>query len=350
MTVGIVTLYNSFNCGSFLQAYATQEFLKSEGIFPVFCKNKNRKKFTIRFLIAMKYFCLGNFNRAKHLLKVYKNFKKAQKHFKVTSNMKILDTVIYGSDTIWYYQTDYFKNNWSHFFGADYDGKKISFAASIGSTDINYLSKQNFLSEQINKFTHLSVRDPATYDYVKSVLKKDMNVMQVVDPTMLLTREKYESLAPVIDKKGYILFYYFSAIPKNVKNQVEEFAKKTGREIIVMGENLGWADRYVSNDPFLMLSYYKNADFVVTNTFHGNVFSLIFNKQFISFGKEKPKVVSLLDKFGLNARLCDTDSDFISLFDEKIDYEPINKSLDSMRKQSQDFLISAIHKNTEREK
>ena len=282
---------------------------------------------------------------------MYRNFRSAQKAFEITKSTKKFDVAIYGSDTIWnYYQSDYLKNNWAHFFGADYNGKKVSYAASIGSADINELAKLDFLSKQINEFDTLLVRDEATSAYAKKVLKKETEVIEVVDPTMLLTREKYESLAPVIDKKGYILFYYFSAIPKNVKKQVEEFAKKTGREIIVMGENLGWADHYVSNDPFLMLSYYKNADFVITNTFHGNVFSLIFNKQFISFGKDKTKVVSLLDKFGLNARLCDTDSDFISLFDEKIDYDPINKSLDSMRKQSQDFLISAIHKNTEREK
>ena len=344
MKVGIVTVYQSYNCGSFLQAYAMQQTLEDFGCQPRFLKNKRtrRSRLWYRMMQAVKYVYAGKPQRAKHLLKVYDNFRRAQRRLTVTAGFTGIDTAVYGSDTIWNIDQKSFLNNWRRFYGADFNGRKIVYAASVGDANEEKLLSHKQICSAVTDFDAIAVRDGATWSFVKACCGVDRHVDFVADPTMLLPVQTYEALAPKLSGQGYILFYYFGAIPEYVKKQVREFADETNRKIVVFGEDDGWADAYVSNDPFLMLGYYKNADYVITNTFHGNVFSIIFNKQFISFGKEKQKVCDLLDTFGLSKRLLDTDAPFVSLFGEEIDYCQTNEKLASLRTHSLEYLHNAI--------
>ncbi len=345
MKIGIVTLYGSFNCGSFLQAYAMSEYLKREGHNVVFLKNKKLKSSSLflRLCRSVKYGLQGKKDKVKHLFAVHNSFTKAYSKLSCVKITKNLDLIIYGSDTIWnYYQSPYLMSNWKRFWGADFNGKKISYAVSIGSSKIENLLGKEFLVNQVNEFSSLGVRDDNSFDFVRMALKKEKTIEKVIDPTMLLEKSFYENLAQDIELRGYVLFYYFGGISENIKKQVKEFAQKNNKKIVVFGEKLGWADKYVSFDPFLMLSYFKNADFVITNTFHGNIFSLIFNKQYISFGKEKEKIVSLLSQFGANDRLVGTDETFLQLFAQEIDYKKINDKIFIEREKAKDFIVSAL--------
>ena len=91
-----------------------------------------------------------------------------------------------------------------------------------------------------------------------------------------------------------------------------------------------------------MIGYYKKADYIVTNTFHGNVFSIIFNKQFVSFGKNKKKVKYLLEEFGLSHRLIDETDSISAVLDTAIDYTRINKTLEEKRNASLQYLEEAL--------
>ena len=340
MKLGIVTVYQSYNCGSFLQAYALHRVLTKQGHTVSFLRNSwtVESRLWYRLLQAAKYISTRKPKRAKHLLKVYNNFRKARKTLSITPDFASMAAVIYGSDTIWNTDDTYFLKHRNRFFGADYDGVKIAYAASIGSTSAQELLSNPALCNAISSFRAIGVRDTATLEFVKACYGDHTTIESVIDPTMLLPRAEYEQLACPVPEKGYILFYHFGAIAENVKKQVRDFADKTGRKIVVIGENVGWADAYVSYDPYLMLSYYQNADYIITNTFHGNVFSLIFNKQFISFGKNKAKVCSLLEQFGLSERLVDPETPFSSLFDQQIDHSVTNKTLETLRQHSLEFL------------
>lgn len=352
MKIGIVTVYHSYNCGSFLQAYAMQQTLKEFGCCPQFLKNKRTRQSGLgyRLVQAVKYTCTGKPKRARHLLKVYQNFHRAQKRLSVVPSYKGIDIAVYGSDTIWNIDQKPFFKNWKRYYGADFEGRKISYAASVGSAEYADLMQHEDICRAVTSFDSIAVRDRATYSFVRGCCGQERQVDYVVDPTMLQPRQMYEGLSPEIGISGYILFYFFAAIPESIKRQVRDFANKTGRKIVAFGENCGWADVYISNDPFLMLSYYKNADYVVTDTFHGNVFSLIFNKQFVSLGKEKQKVFDLLERFSLTDRLVEKDDDIVALLDKKVNYEEVNKALDLLRTQSKQYLYNAIFKSEDTSK
>lgn len=346
MKLGIVTVYQSYNCGSFLQAYALQKALTELGADASFVKSPFavESRLWFRLLQGVKYICTGKLKRAKHLLKTYANFKNARERLPVVSGYTDLDGVVYGSDTIWNLDDPYFLKHWRRFSGADHSGAKIAYGASVGSTALQELLSRKELCEAVSSFRSIGVRDRATYEFVKACCGEDRQVTFVVDPTMLLPRTVYESLAAPIAQSGYILFYHFGAIAENVKKQVRAFADETGRKIVVFGEDTGWADVYVSNDPFLMLGYYKNADYVITNTFHGNIFSIIFNKQFISFGKEKQKVCALLAQFGLTDRLAEPDAEITPLLEQMVDFTSANEKREELRQTSLEFLEQQIMK------
>lgn len=347
MKVGVVTVYQSYNCGSFLQAYALQEVLKESGNEVFFVKNKfsNRSKLWFILLQAVKYVCTGKAYRAKHLLKIYSNFKKARKAFHVVSRKTKFDARIYGSDTIWNLNDPCFGNDWQNFFGVDFTGKKIAYAASIGSTPVEKLVRRKELCDAVNEFSYIAVRDEETYTFVERCLKSSRDIEYVIDPTMLLSVKDYEKITPVCEHPKCIFVYYFGRVPDNIRKQIREFANKTNRKIVMFGERGDWADVYVSNDPYLMLSYYKHADFIITNTFHGNVFSLIFGKQFIAFGKEKQKVCNLLNRFGLQERLRDEQEDVSFLFEKKIEYDEIANKIAIETNKAKEFLKKALEED-----
>ena len=310
----------------------------------MFLRNKIIKKNYVcyRIIQATKYIITSKFYRAKYILGVYFNFKKAQKNFSLVHDNKKIDCMIYGSDTIWNINDPYFQNNWKRFWGGDFDGKKITYAISIGSTSPENIQKKDFLCDALQEFQYVFVRDKATYDFVKSNLKSNAEVDLVVDPTMLLSVDEYEKIAPQCPDEKYILFYYFCGVPESLRKQARDFANKTERKIICFGEKNDWADKCITHDPFKMLSYYKNADYIITNTFHGNVFSLIFNKQFVSLGKEKQKVKDLLNVFGLDNRLIDENDALETVLSSEINFDEVNSKLNLLREKSLSKLKRAI--------
>lgn len=345
MKIGIVTVNEVFNCGSFLQSYALNKTLtKLCECKVVFLKNKYPAsiKLWYRSLQSLKLFCTGKVHLAKHVLCVYFNFKKAHKKMKIQRTSNGIDLMIYGSDTIWNMNDPYFNEQWKRYWGCDFTGRKVSYAASIDSTPDDALLCRKELCEALDAFDKISVRDISTENFVKKAVLSERDIYRVVDPTMLLDADEYKRMAPHIDQSGFIFFYYFGSVPLNIKKQTIEFAQKTGRKIIAMGSGCDFADKTVCNDPFLMLSYYMNADFVVTNTFHGNIFSLIFNKQFISLGKNKKKVRNLLDEFGQLDRLIDEGTDIESLFNSNIDFDESNRILSISKERSLSYLRDII--------
>lgn len=327
MKVGIVTMHHVYNCGSYLQAYALYRVLISMGYDVWFVKNKQnlKSRLAYRLLQTARFVCMGKAEIGLHLLKVYRNFHRAQRVFPVTANIRNMDTVVYGSDTIWNIEQDYFLRHWKRFFGQDYDGKKVGYAVSIGSADAESLCDQELLCNAVAAFDTVMVRDTVTRDFVKKCCGENVDVPCVLDPTMLLTKEDYRELAPTISMRQYILFYFFGTVPEAIKRQVQDFAVATNRKIVVFGQKQDWADVSVSNDPLLMLSYYMHADYVITNTFHGNVFSIIFNKQFISLGREKRKVCDLLSRFDLTHRLVEEDDCIAAHLNQSIDFTAVNQ-------------------------
>ena len=150
----------------------------------------------------------------------------------------------------------------------------------------------------------------------------------------------------------YLLFYGITLQQddKLFIREIKNFASKRNLRIVSVGYFHQWADiNFVNIDPFKWLSYIKNADFIVTNMFHGTVFSIKFNKRFLTIASKRRenKVGSLLREFGLESRLCDSsdiNEDFSERINAEISYESINFQINTLKNLSEKFLIESLTK------
>ena len=107
-----------------------------------------------------------------------------------------------------------------------------------------------------------------------------------------------------------------------------------------------WCDRAIIPTPLELLSWFRNADMVITETFHGTIFSIITERQFATIGRESamPKLTSMLRPYGLTNRLVSSDNTFEDIFSHNIEYSSVNKTLDELRLKSHDYLNKIIYK------
>jgi len=342
MKIGIVTIYNSQNCGSFLQANALVSYIKSLGHDAALVRNKMnyKNKLVYRSAMALKYLIKLDINKAKNIFSTYCGFNKARKTFTYFSKSEKMDLCVYGSDTIWNLDEEYFKKEWKHYFGYDLKCAKVAYAPSVGPADNKDILNNKDMCRCIKAFDSVSVRDDKTFELIKNATGKD--AQYAVDPTMLMPRSFYENMAKKCYDEKYILFYCFEPVDNDIFAEIKSYAQKNGLKLICFGTKIPGCEKQLIFNPILMMTYYKNASFVVTDTFHGNVFSIIFNKPFMNIERGKEKVTSLLNNFDLCARTIRKASDVTNIVNEKIDFDILNEKLTLYSESSKTFLKNAI--------
>lgn len=348
MKIGIVTIYNSQNCGSFLQAYALTNYINSLGHDTALVRNNMyyKNKFLYRSTMALKYLLKLDFKKAKTIFDTYRGFVKARKKYSYFDKSEAFDLCIFGSDTIWNIDGEYFDEEYKHYFGVDFNCNKITYAASVGPTDIDNILSNEEMCKGLKEFDAVSVRDDKTFELIKKVTGKEAEY--VVDPTMLMPKSFYEDVAEFCPDEKYILFYCFEAIENDMLDEIKKFAKEKGLKLICFGDRITGCQKQLIFNPILMMTYYKNASFVVTDTFHGNVFSLIFNKPFINIERGKEKVTSLLKKFDLFQRTAKEAGDVADIVQSEIDFDIFNEKLNQNSQSSKKYLDNEITKSERR--
>ena len=272
-----------------------------------------------------------------------KKFKKMQESLniiKYSYAMKNIDTFVFGSDTIWNIDSDNLFKLRDIFFGNKFvNKKKISYAASFANAKYEKIQKYPDIKKGLNDFEYISVRDEYSFDIAKKICDKEVEI--VCDPTLLLHKEDYNSLININEKDRYIFVYLFSDLNSEQKTIIKKFAEKNNLKIICGTKKYDWIDKRVSNSPDSFISYMNNADYVITDTFHGTIFSTIFNKNYVVINRNKKKVNDFLNKCKLNNRLIE--NQYIDkLLSENIDYGKVNEIVDNYRKDSIEFLNNAL--------
>lgn len=346
MTLCIVTVYNSENCGSFLQAYALYNYLKNAG--HTVCFLKRDVKATSHSLKphiqeSIKRILKLRFKALKTEWKRYICFSKAQKIFPVISKdsatYDAVDCFIIGSDTVWNLNSKYFANHADTYFGVNLGDKKvISYAASVANTPLQKFIDNKSATQGIKKMSDISVRDIATHNMVKNVF--DIEPTIVCDPTLLLNKGDYNAL--IKDKKPFsdspILIYYFGNLPDVTVKQIKILKKKTGKKIISFGQYRKWCDINLPYDPYLFIQCYRDCSFVITNTYHGTIFSVIYKKNFADYGQDKKKVEHLLKSLGAEAAFAGETDDLILFYTGRLNYDIIDKKMNELKNISTEFL------------
>ena len=263
-----------------------------------------------------------------------------------------LDAVIVGSDQVW--RPDYSpcqSNYFLDFLPSESKIRKISYAASFGT------DKWLFTPEETKKYGDLlklfdavSVRELSGIDLCKEHFGVD--AVQVVDPTMLLDKEDYIHLVPTTKQRGN-LFCYMLNRNQEKTNVINEIAHRTFLQPFENMPLLEFSPDNLYRDiescvaPPVedWLSAFMEADMVVTDSFHGCVFSIIFNKPFWVIGNKERGLArfdSLLRQFDLQERLISpADIENLDVY-KPIDWERVNQRRNELKKEAIDFIESSL--------
>lgn len=371
MKIGILTHQLKYNYGGILQNYALQQALKKLGHEPVTIDYKKDLGLTIKIKSFAKRFIAHYIFRKNIKVKGWPSTSESaiieqytrgfvEKYINTTDRIKIselakynnsFDAIIVGSDQVWRprylgkYINEMFLNSFPNSI------PKIAYAASFGVDYWEFTDEQTRICKELAQhFKAISVREASGV----SLCKKHLNVdaVHVLDPTMLLNKEDYIKLIEqektpspgkgimtyVLDKspeKDAIVqavsqqlgLPTFSVMPKS------SFANSTRIEDCIYPSVTSW------------LRGFLDADFVVTDSFHGTVFAIIFNKPFISIGNRNrglDRFLSLLEEFQLNERLI---FDRNELKDELLqipDFISVNKHREHLQILSSKLLIQSF--------
>lgn len=356
MKVGILTFHwaNNRNFGASLQSYACKElFNKILNTNNTEIINYNPTNFNIikkgyHFLIGSSFSEYNN------------KFLKLTKEIKSIGELKELnnqfDIFVVGSDQVW--RGIWFLENKEHYFFdfVNEDKKKIAYAASFG---VEYWEGTPKLTEKIKplikKFNHISVREKSGIDICKNIF--DVKAEWVLDPTLMLKKEDYQSILDEWTDKKHLkekyIAYGLLKDDKNLQNFCEKLSKKLNFQIkVIKGNTFNILGKNITlfNKVSQWLTYLKDSEFVITDSFHCTVFSLIFHKKFIVFpnkGGGVARLKSLLSMLGLEERfIVDINSCNIEkIIDKEIDYKEIDKRLKKEKEKSFDFLKKALGVN-----
>lgn len=248
---------------------------------------------------------------------------------------------ICGSDQIW--NTDITMGfNKGFFLDFDTKGIKISYAVSMGIPKLDEKYEDEF-EKAINKIDYLGVREEKLKEYIKGFTKKE--VTRTVDPTLLLKQEDYNDLLLESKiKEKYLLIYALGP-----DDRLTEIAKKKAIEnnlkiveLNDMNKKKYFCDQISSAGPEEFLTLIKNAEIIVTNSFHGTIFSAIFEKDFYTITRlnRNSRMENVLDILEMRDRLLESVEDLKNV--KKQDYEKAYKNLKKETQKSKEFLCNAL--------
>lgn len=361
--IGLCTFYDD-NFGTCLQSYALEKILfkYSDNVEIIrYIRDKNEKSSLVKRVISKTPKQLYNAFRLRKRGSLWKNAFNAFRNEKMVfseeeydkeSDIRLLvdkyDVFVCGSDMLW---SEEFYADWRFYFlGFAPKEKSIAYAPSFGKNEI-YDEHKPLCCELINDIGYLSCREEAGVQMVYDEF--GLKCPQVLDPTFLLSREEWnQNLNPdrLVHSK-YILTYLFGGIRGERKKNIENFAEKTGYKIVHIPMTVDEfnSDAYKEKmGPLEFVTLIRDAEYIFTDTFHGTVFSIIFGKQFwvldrtdkSKWAKYSDRMISTLKMFNLSNRyICNQKS---MNTDEIIDFKDINEIIDEKRKDSMNYLMSAL--------
>ena len=255
-----------------------------------------------------------------------------------------IDIFVCGSDTIFCidefggFDDGYYAN-----FLCMKNGYTIAYAASFGDS---HFAEEDYatLNERLKNFEAIGIRESDMLNYVREHFNGE--VCRNLDPTLLLTTEDYEELTknvkPFAEKDSYLLLY-----SRRYNPAMEEYAEKISKElgvkiieISLRATNVEKHQMFYEAGVEEFLSLVKNAAFVVTNSYHGIIFSIQYRRPFVAFSREQgdTKIKELLSLCDISGRLSIDGSENLS----DIDYDALHKKISVTRKESLSFLEKSL--------
>ncbi len=350
--IAIVTLYDEFNIGNKLQNYALQEILKkyadsvttltyseAREIYPLMgWKGK---------LVALLGYPKETAREKRAIIRRFRRFAEFSKKYIVTEKPckfiehdeetnKKYDYFVTGSDQVWRNfsgkdeEIDYFMLRFAD------ESKRVCYAPSIGRNEIPAEFRERFV-EGINGFKYLSCREADGCEIIKGLTGREVSLMP--DPTLCLSADEWRKIEKKPDftvPEHYILVYFLGDKSPEDIQEISKFAEQNGLPVIDIYD---MNSEYFLTRPDEFLFLVRNADYMFTNSFHGSVFSIIFDRQLRVFGRNDSiakgmggRLATLLSLF----KLTKDERGIVHTSDET------KEMLQSMQDKASDYLNSAL--------
>lgn len=371
--IGIITYHKFNNCGSMLQAYALQRYLELSGydaeIINYIIKDNKENKISIinnrikRFLLSKKRKTM--IFKMKHSELIKKNKESFEKFYnnyiklgdklynteeELKKDLPRYDVYMVGSDQMW---NPYIKIRSDAFYLSFVPEKlkKVSYAPSIGGNVISE-KYQMQMKKYLQKFDFLSCRDKKGCEILSKLLKRE--VTHVVDPTLLLDENEWKKIESKVEEveENFILCYFLGNKKENI-----DFANKLGKEknckvyyIYTLANDIIDGNEYLFNvGPQEFIWLIRHAKYVCTDSFHGTIFSINFNKNFYAFTKRKDgegsdnnRIYGILQEFNLENRLMNNGLHYEIKEINDIEYTEIVPILNEKIERSKEYLSKAL--------
>lgn len=332
--VGIITFHASHNCGSILQAYALQRTLKNKfavdneiidfsnagqrNYYSIFVKNDSVKHLVKNMITVLFYRRVKKENETYEEC-IHRLLELSDRSYKEEAELSAVEeqyeAFICGSDQVWNVTcTD---ADDAYFLSFVKNKKKIAYAASLGAKNINrYASNPEKYKKYLGSFAGISVREGNGKKWISELIDNQKNVSICLDPTLLLKKSEWEQITSKRLIEGDYIFYYAFNYTPEVNKTVQQISQTYGMPVYMFDvkswgvkANFRYGFRLVdAYGPEAFLSLVKNAKLVLTTSFHGTVFSTIFEKTFwylnsSMHSKDDDRASYLLDQLALTNRL-----------------------------------------------
>ncbi|MCO4610687.1 hypothetical protein Si063_01189 [Streptococcus infantarius subsp. infantarius] len=369
--VGIMSMQRIANYGSFLQAYALKQLIEENGHdvqfvdyhveAPVISSEDEHKNKTVRKINKG----LETFKQSVPLshkisfIKHKQNFsKKYMPLLGISDEMNYnpkLDCLVVGSDEVFNCIQKNTNVGYSlELFGKNNNSKRlITYAASFGNTTLEKLSnykKTNEIASYLKRFDAISVRDDNSGKIVNELT--GVEPLYNLDPVLTYDYMNGCDKVPSFEvKEKYLILYAYSGrISDDEADWISSYAKKKRLKVYAIGGVQKGADKFIDCSPFEVLAYFKNAEEIITDTFHGSIFSIITRRPFVtlvrksvgtSYGNEE-KLMDLLNKVGLSERATYDVELSSQIMDKAIDYDKVDLFLNDQRIKAKEYLKDSI--------
>lgn len=344
MNIAILTHPLINNYGGIMQAWSLKVFLENNGHNCVLLDYRVRPPFFKRFaIVVMNYFFYvrnKNLKKRTKLLDefIQKNINRTKKIYSVQALNKMIkalniNAVIVGSDQVWRRNFTISRGIGTYFLSfitPDHSILKVAYAASFAKSEWEYTSGETMLIRNwIKDFKAVSVREESAVHLCKDQLL--LEVEHALDPTLLLEPALFTSLVSERQIESNYVFVYWLGEESDLYDELKRY-NLTNRKLLVVSHN---AEAILSMGQWL--SAIKYADVVLTDSFHGCVFSIIFKKHFIICRNDdagNDRLLSLFDILGLEKKLETPDA--------MEDYKMVEEKIGILRTRSFDFLSNAL--------
>lgn len=370
--IGIITLHGYVNYGNRLQNYATISVLNSlhcsadtiiihphhvadnapTGLVATITRKirtistMNIKQMVDRYTLIKDEKSSAEKRRIK-AIKDYSDKYLNEKFF--TDKKPTLDKIsasydyfITGSDQVWHPNTMHLSQDFFLRFASI--NQRVAYSASFGVSNIPKGS-QDTMGKYLKEINKISVREHDGATIVKSLTGKKPAVL--IDPTLMLTKAQWLSSATSSKskpKQKYILTYFLGGISSENKAKIAKLAKKNNLKIVNLVDKS--SKKYYIASPTEFIDYINSAQVLLTDSFHGSVFSILMERPFVVFNRISEhstmisRIDSLLSLFNLENHMADSNWETKSIFDN--DYAYVGNVLAAQRKKAIDYLADAL--------